>query len=180
MTTSSRKPSPKKMGDWFDDFEREAFRLETLDDYGKSGGVEAYEAFLAGEPQPADYQTADWMTTVGDAVRSGKRMYRVHILARPLTDYLRFELSWGYRRNMTAGEEFFILDVTDREHPMPDAPDFWLFDERVAGVMEYDSEGRFLGSELVEGDQVSRLLAYRDTAMAQAVPFSDWWAKYGE
>ncbi|MFR9723758.1 DUF6879 family protein [Streptomyces sp. MS19] len=110
MTTSS-----KTLGDWLHDFEREAFRLETLDDYGKSGGVAAYQAFLAGEPQPENYRTDSWVTTVGDAVRAGKRMYRVHILARPLTDYLRYELSWGYRRNMTAGEEFFILDTTEEE-----------------------------------------------------------------
>lgn len=90
MTTSS-----KTLGEWFDDFGQDAFRLETLDDYSKSGGADAYQAFLAGEPQPESYRTAKWMTTIGDAVRSGKRIYRVHVLARPLTDYLRFELSWG-------------------------------------------------------------------------------------
>uniref|UniRef100_UPI00315DC8C8 DUF6879 family protein n=1 Tax=Streptomyces sp. SID4919 TaxID=2690270 RepID=UPI00315DC8C8 len=87
----------RTLGDCFKEFGREAFRLETLDDYGKSGGVDAYRAFLAGEPQPEERKTAAWGTTVGDAVRSGKRIYRVHVLTRLLTDYLRFELSWGYR-----------------------------------------------------------------------------------
>ncbi|MBT2456587.1 DUF6879 family protein [Streptomyces sp. ISL-86] len=175
MTTSS-----KTLGDWFQDFDREAFRLETLDDYSKSGGVDAYRAFLAGEAQPEDYKTAGWLTTVGAAVQSGKRIYRVHILARPLTDYLRFELSWGYRRNMTVGEEFFILDTTSQENPIPDAPDFWLFDDRAVGAMNYDGQGKYLGAELLGEDQLSRFLTYRDTAMAHAVPFSEWWAKYGE
>jgi hypothetical protein len=175
VTTSS-----KTLGGCFKDFRQEAFRLETLDDYSKSGGVDAYQAFLAGEPQPEDYRTAGWMTTVGDAVRSGRRIYRVHILARPLTDYLRFELSWGYRRNMTAGEEFFILDTTTQENPIPDAPDFWLFDEQVIGAMNYDEEGRYLGVDFLEENHLSRFLEYRNTAMAQAVPFVDWWAKYGE
>ncbi|MBV7244954.1 DUF6879 family protein [Streptomyces sp. MW-W600-10] len=163
----------------FDDFRHEAFRLETLDDYGRSGNADAYRLFLDGQPKPQGYNS-DWLDEVRKHVDAGRRMYRVHVVSRPLTPYLRYELGWGYTTNMTAGEEFFILDVTDREHPMPEAPDFWLFDEQVAGVMEYDGEGRFLGSELVEGDQVSGLLAYRDTAMAQVVPFSDWWAKYGE
>ncbi|MEU0376750.1 DUF6879 family protein [Streptomyces cyaneofuscatus] len=175
MTTSSNSPR-----NWFEDFEREAFRLETLDDYSQSGGVDAYQAFLAGEPQPEDYATADWMTTVGNAVQSGRRIHRVHILARPLTDYLRFELSWGYRRNMTAGEEFFILDTTDQENPIPQAPDFWLFDERVISAMKYDGAGKFLGSDLIGEDRLPEFLAYRDAALAQAVPFTDWWAKYGE
>ncbi|MFB7917901.1 DUF6879 family protein [Streptomyces sp. NPDC056061] len=175
MTSSS-----KTLGDWLHEFDQEAFRLETLDDYGKSGGTEAYLAFLAGEPQPESYKTAAWMKTVGDATRSGKRIYRVHVLARPLTKYLRFELSWGYHRNMTVGEEFFILDTTDRNNPLPDAPDFWLFDERVAGVMNYDDEGKYLGTDFCDTDQISRFLTYRDTALAQSVPFSDWWEEYGE
>ncbi|MET9670795.1 DUF6879 family protein [Streptomyces sp. NPDC006475] len=175
MTTSSNT-----LGDWLNDFSREAFRLETLDDYSKSGGIDAFRAFLAGEPQPEDYKTAGWMATVGDAVQSGKRIYRVHILSRPLTDYLRFELSWGYHRNMAAGEEFFILDTTTQENPISDAPDFWLFDERVIGAMNYDEEGKYLGADFLGEDQLSRFLTYRDTAMAQAVPFAEWWAKYGE
>ncbi|MGW4050487.1 DUF6879 family protein [Streptomyces sp. NPDC004779] len=175
MTTSS-----KTLGDWLKDFEREAFRLETLDDYSKSGGVDAYQAFLAGEPQPEGYQTAGWMSTVGDAVAAGKRIYRVHVLSRPLTDYLRFELSWGYRRNMMAGEEFFILDTTNQENPIPDAPDFWMFGEKVVGAMKYDPEGKYLGVDFLGEEDLPRFLAYRDAAMAQAVPFVEWWAKYGE
>ncbi|MFE9659717.1 DUF6879 family protein [Streptomyces sp. NPDC005955] len=172
--------SSKTLGDWLEDFDREAFRLETLDDYSKSGGVDAYRAFLAGEPQPEEHKTAAWLTTVGSAVQSGKRIYRVHILARPLTDYLRFELSWGYRRNMTAGEEFFILDTTHRENPIPDAPDFWLFDESAIGAMTYDGAGKYLGTDFLEQGELARFLAYRDTAMSQAVPFAEWWAEYGE
>ncbi|WP_330330541.1 hypothetical protein OHS33_12900 [Streptomyces sp. NBC_00536] len=171
---------PDTLGDWLKGFSREAFRLETLDDYSKAGGVDAYRAFLAGEPQPEKFQTAEWMTTVGNAVQSGKRIYRVHVLARPLTDYLRFELSWGYRRNIEAGEEFFILDITSQENPIPDALDFWLFDEQTVGAMNYDGEGKYLGLDFPGEEQLSRFLTYRDVAMAHAVPFSEWWAKYGE
>ncbi|MDJ0381587.1 DUF6879 family protein [Streptomyces sp. G-G2] len=175
MTTSS-----KSLGDWFKDFEREAFRLETLDDYSKSGGIDAYHQFLAGKPQPEEFKTADWINTVSNATRAGKRMYRVHVVARPLTDYLRFELGWGYLRNMTAGEEFFILDITEQENPIPDVPDFWMFDQNMVGAMSYDGEGKYLGTEFVGEGQVSEFLAYRDAALAAAVPFPEWWAQYGE
>lgn len=95
MTTSSRT-----VGDLFDTFQREAFRLETLDDYSKSGNVDAYHAFLAGEPQPDDYN-ADWVEKLRSHTGRGKRVYRVHVLCRPLTHYLRFELGWGYLKNMS-------------------------------------------------------------------------------
>lgn len=177
MTTSSSR----SLADWFTAFERDAFRLETLDDYSQSGGVEAYQAFLAGRDQPESYKAAAWLTTVRNATAAGKRMYRVHILSRPLTDYLRFELSWGYRRNMTAGEEFFILDTTERDNPIPDAPDFWMFDDSTVGMMAYDGAGKYLGSEfLSDEDRLAEFRHYRNTALAHAVPFTDWWAQHAE
>lgn len=81
---------------------------------------------------------------------------------------------------MTAGEEFFILDTTNQENPIPEAPDFWLFDDRVVGVMNYDGAGKYLGADMLSEDRSARFLEYRDTALAHAVPFAEWWAKYGE
>lgn len=173
MTTSSRT-----LGELFDTFEREAFRLETLDDYSNSGSVDAYHTFLAGEPQPDDYN-AGWVEEVRSHTRVGKRIYRVHILSRPLTDYLRFELGWGYRKNAAGGEEFFILDTTGKCNPLENVPDFWLFDSESAAVMNYDGVGKFLGAEVVSPEQAAEFAAYRDKALAHAEPFTEWWAKYG-
>ncbi|MFJ9609861.1 DUF6879 family protein [Kitasatospora sp. NPDC101176] len=175
MTTSSRT-----LGDWFSEFDREAFPLETLADYSQSGGVDAYRAFLAGEGQPESFRTAAWVETVSAATRSGRRMYRVHVLARPLTEYLRFELAWGYHRNMAAGEEFFILDTTAQANPLPEATDFWLFDDETVAEMSYDGNGKYLGAEFLTGDEIAQFRAYRDIAMAHSVPFTQWWAEHGE
>ncbi|MFF2039503.1 DUF6879 family protein [Kitasatospora sp. NPDC058170] len=175
MTSSSRT-----LSQWFDEFETEAFRLETLDDYSQSGGVEAYHAFLACEPQPEAYKSSGWLDTVRISTQSGKRMYRVHILSRPLTPYLGFELGWGYQRNAEAGEEFFILDVTGQDNPIPNAPDFWMFDNHTIGVMNYDAHGKYLGADFVAPDRLPEFSQYRDIALAHAEPFTDWWAKHNE
>ncbi|MFC1402424.1 MULTISPECIES: DUF6879 family protein [Streptacidiphilus] len=163
----------------FEEFEREAFRLETLDNYNIPRGSDDLRAFLAGEEQPESYRQSSWVTTVREATTSGKRMYRVHVLARPLTDYLRFELDWGYHRNAAAGEEFFILDTTDQPNPLMGVPDFWLFDDAIVNVMHYDETAAFTGSEILADDRTAEFIAYRDTALAQAEPFVDWWAKHG-
>ncbi|AEW93804.1 MULTISPECIES: DUF6879 family protein [Streptomycetaceae] len=173
MTTSSRN-----LGDLFDTFEREAFRLETLDDYSNSGNSGAYRSFLAGDPQPLDYN-ADWVEELRSHTERGKRVYRVHVLSRPLTDYLRFELGWGYRKNMSGGEEFFILDTTDGPNPLDGVPDFWLFDADSAVVMSYDGTGTYLGSEVQPAERTREFVRYRDMALARAEPFTDWWATYG-
>ncbi|WP_405949013.1 hypothetical protein OG588_23360 [Streptomyces prunicolor] len=122
MATSSRT-----LGDLFDTFEREAFRLETLDDYN-----------------------AGWIEELRSHTAKRKRIHRVHILRRPLSDYLRFELGWGYQRNMSGGEEFFILDGT----------------------------GTFLGAEVLSPERTAEFARFRDVALAQAEPFTEWWAKY--
>lgn len=168
----------KTLGDLFDSFEHEAFRLETLNDYSNSGSTDAYQSFLAGEPQPKDYN-ADWVQEVREITSAGKRIYRVHIISRPLTPYLRFELGWGYQTNMTGGEEFFILDTTSGTNPLNGVGDFWLFDGRDVASMSYDQEGRFLGAEVLPPVRASEFVKHRDTALASAVPFVSWWEQYG-
>ncbi|MEV7050903.1 DUF6879 family protein [Streptomyces anulatus] len=168
----------------FSTFQEEAFRLETLDDYSNSGNPAAFRSFLAGEPKPADYN-AGWLETVSKATGSGKRMVRVHVLSRPLTPYLRYELGWGYLTNMTAGEEVHILDTTDCPNPLEGAPDFWLFDGREPVVLNYDENGSFTGptfipaeSALPTGEQFE-YATYRRVALAMSVPFTEWWKKHG-
>ncbi|MEW2067639.1 DUF6879 family protein [Streptomyces sp. NPDC007346] len=163
----------------FEDFRREAFRLETLDDYGRSGNVDAYRLFLSGEPRPEGYNE-DWRDEVRGHVEAGRRVYRVHVVTRPLTPYLRYELSWGYTTNSTAGEEFFILDVTGRPSPLSGVGDFWLFDSLAAAPMYYTPDGEFVGADVLPDDRAAEYAAYRDTALAHAVPFADWWATYGD
>lgn len=167
----------KDLGELFDTFEREAFRLETLDDYGKSGNMDAYQAFLSGQPQPDGYNES-WVSQVRAYTSSGKRIYRVHVLSRPLTPYLRYELGWGYRKNVTGGEEFFILDTTDKPNPLEGVEDFWLFDEGAAVIMHYDAGGAVTGRETVPHSRTPDFVTIRNTALAHAEPFAVWWAKH--
>ncbi|MEU4891653.1 DUF6879 family protein [Streptomyces sp. NPDC044780] len=174
MTSSS-----KTLGELFDSFEREAFRLETLDDYSGSGNTDMYRRFIAGEPTPEDYN-AEWVAELRSHTSKGKRVYRVHILARPLTPYLRFELGWGYRTNQAGGEEFFILDTTAKANPLEGVGDFWLFDGETPVAMYYDAAGAVNGRETLPAGRAHEFIEYRDIALAHAEPFSEWWAKYGE
>ncbi|MCX4549922.1 hypothetical protein OG204_17090 [Streptomyces sp. NBC_01387] len=170
----------RSLGDLFDEFTCEAFRLETLSDYSGSGNTDAYRAFMDGQVQPENYN-AEWLAEVRTHVAAGKRLYRVHLLTRPLTPYLRFELGWGYVANAMAGEEFYILDVTDRPNPLPEGVhDFWLFDSVVPAPMRYAEGGTFAGAEILPRARAAEFVAYRDTALAHAVPFADWWTKHGK
>ncbi|MGW2581115.1 DUF6879 family protein [Streptomyces virginiae] len=169
--------SPAEFEKLFSNFRREAFRLETLDDYSGSSDPEMIRVFLAGEPQPDNYNQ-EWADEVHGNIKAGKRMYRVHILSRPMTDYLRFELGWGYRKNAKAGEEFFILDTTDQPNPLEGVPDFWMFDESSVVSMNYGEGGKFLGAE--SHSDPAEWMTRRDLALSRAVPFAEWWERYGD
>ncbi|UED83286.1 DUF6879 family protein [Streptomyces profundus] len=164
----------------FEEFGAEAFRLETLDYYGVSRLEGHLRAFLDGAPQPEDFKNSGWVSTIRNAVQGGKRMYRVHILRRPLTDYLRYELGWGYRRNLAAGEEFFILDTTEQPNPLEGVGDFWMFDEETVQRMHYEDDGTYINSEVLPLERAPEFIEYRDIAMRHAVPFGEWWEKYQE
>ncbi|MBT2229178.1 DUF6879 family protein [Nonomuraea sp. NEAU-A123] len=170
--------SPEEFGKLFETFDREAFRLETLDYYDAAGTRTGLPAFLAGEDEPEQFKNSPWVTTVRNAVQAGKRMYRVHVVATPLTDYLRFEFAWGYHRNAAAGEEFFILDLA--EHDVPGLPDhdFWLFDERKTVRMGYDSQGAYTGADVLPESQTSEYIRYRDIALKHAEPLASFWERH--
>lgn len=46
--------------------------------------------------------------------------------------------------------------------------------------MNYSEDGAFLGADVLASERAEEFRAYRDTAMAHAVPFPGWWAKHGE
>src|SRR5437764_486712 len=120
------------------------FRLETLDRYRTGAEDEDYGRWSRGEPPPP-VDGDPWFDKVVRATTlAGKQWRRVHMLRLPLTDYLRFELEYGYTRSEQAGERCYILEVPEGE-PFPVALlDFWLFDDLLAVRMDYDAEGRIV------------------------------------
>ena len=137
-----RVVAPAEIDDAFGDgslFARSAYRIEQLDEYDAPETRERMRLWAAGEDQGADVR-AYWDAVVGDARGAGKVMQRVHVVAEPLTDYLRFELDF-YRGSIAAGEDIRILSA--RLATGLDLPgfDYWLFDGERAAVMYYGGRG---------------------------------------
>jgi hypothetical protein len=128
--------------------ERSVFRLETLSSYIAPGEADMLRAFNDGHPMPSRGPDTDpWLRMVADSVQAGRLWSRVHVLNRPLSDYLRFEL-FGYQGNVAAGEDVRIADRAKVPETLSVlAGDFWLLDNAVAVVIEYDGNGRRLSME---------------------------------
>ncbi|MEV5505011.1 DUF6879 family protein [Streptomyces orinoci] len=155
----------------FQNFQAEAWRLERLPEYRVPQETEEFARFLAGE-RPAVTYDDDWQRLIRSHTASGRAMGRVHIVTRPLSDYLRFAFQY-YAYSVKAGEDVRVLDVTDRENPLPDFQDFWIFDHSTVVLMHFDAEGRPVSRELYEGDPEPFRQAQR-IAMAESVPLSEY------
>jgi hypothetical protein len=153
---------------WLANFQWSAFRLEVLPAYFIPQEAELLAAFRRGEDVtvPDDHP---WPPLVQRATQSGKTMQRVRLVAHPLSDYLRFELSL-YPRSVEAGEDIRVASLD--EHPELTAcnQDFWLFDDEAAVVLDYDDRGGFLGSR--PDPDLGRYRNLRELALACSMELS--------
>ncbi|MER6380698.1 DUF6879 family protein [Streptomyces sp. NPDC001127] len=160
--------------DWrraFDAMQKEAWRLETLPVYQVPQEEEAVRRFLAGEPVTRE-ATQPWFDRVKAFVASDRSVGRVHIVAQPLSDYLRFEFE-HYRHNVEAGEAIRILDVTNRPNPLDGVQDFWMFDRSRIVLMNYEPDGTQISREVYEGAS-EPYREYQRIALAESVPFEEY------
>jgi hypothetical protein len=140
--------TPAELGRLFETFRFSAFRLECLPSYDvtEDDEAQAYRLWSAGQQPP--HGQREWPKLCASAVDAGKKMQRVRVVQAPLTQYQRFQMEWGYPANVAAGEDIRIIEG---ELP-PDMPreDYWLFDDDLAVVLEYDDQGRFVRPVMVE------------------------------
>lgn len=165
----------EQFGRYFADYERSAWRLETQPTYTMPGEQDGLRRFLAGEPKPEGHNAA-WHERVRAMVAAGKSIGRVRTVRRPLTQYQRYQLAWGIPGNVAAGEDIRILDLTGRDLGLP-SQDFWLFDEAVVVHLNFRPDGTLIDRERVDNPNVELYLKWRDTALAHAVPLSEWDAR---
>ena len=160
---------------FFDSYQWEAFRLETLSSYGVGSEQAEYETFLA--TGKIDIPDDDpWLLRVRHFRHTGRWIGRVHVISRPLTDYLRYELA-VYRGTVEAGEGGRILDLADQPGPGLPALDFWLFDDISVVRMDYGPDGTQLGRELLEDIDPAPYVAWKRLALEYAEPFTENWVK---
>lgn len=156
-------------GAMFRNFARSAFRLEVHQTYTILSEADEVQLFLAGGEQPDD-DDSSWHRMVRDHTAAGRTMRRVKIVRRPLTDYTRYLFAWGVPGNVEAGEDYRILDVTEREVDLPNQ-DFWIFDDATVVLLNFRQDGTLAGIELAEPEHLQQYLDWRDVAMSESVPY---------
>lgn len=151
-------------------FDRTAYRLELLDWYTTPTTECRLARFLTGE-QVTPAERAGWLSVLSAGRALGKSMARVHVVAEPLSDYLRYELAC-YESSVDAGEDIRILPAELAVGvDLPDF-DYWLFDDMRVGVQYYGERGMWLRTEIVtEPSLVADCRRWRDEALNRAAPY---------
>jgi hypothetical protein len=109
-------------------------------------------------------------------VAAGKTIGRARVVRHPLTEYQRYQLAWGIPGNVEAGEDIRILDLTNLELDLP-SQDFWIFDETIVVHLNFRPDGTLINHDRQENPDLKQYLTWRDTALAHAVPLSEWNAR---
>jgi hypothetical protein len=163
-------------------YNRELFRLETLDWYRSKSDGRDVDRYLRGESAPDPGRKERWLAQLRRERADGRLRQRVHVLRSPIGPYLRYECEWGYLPNSAAGEDIRVLDLAERPRPadLDITHDFWLIDDRDVVRMHYDGSGRFAGAELLASAELPRYRAARDAALTAAEPFTSYWPRHPE
>lgn len=114
------------------------------------------------------------MWLVREAVASGARVHRVHVVDLPLSDYLRYELA-VYPENIAAGEDVRIADRAAHPGLTELRTDFWLFDDSVVVWLRHGGDGDLIGCDLSQDPaDIRRCQEQRDLALIHSSSFEEF------
>lgn len=162
----------------FRSFTHEAVRLETLQYYDVPGDEDRQRAFHEGRPLPSRPEKSTSVEIIRDATAAGKRFERIHVVDKPLSDYVRYEIEAAYPENAAAGERVLIVDraVDPRLDLLRE--DFVLLDggtEHASVIWyRYTDAGQITGWDAGTGWDVHSCREALELARAHAVPLSEF------
>jgi hypothetical protein len=176
--------TPEEFDACFDRFTVSVWRLETLQWYAVEEEQERISAWREGLPRPErSVRTSPWLRRIAVSTAAGKQWGRVHVVERPLSEYIRYEFG-GYIESAAAGEEIRIADRSADSGLAAAGPDFWLFDgdtaDAYAILMSYDDEGHWLGAEYTtDRTALEKCRQTQALALRHSVPLNVYLASIG-
>lgn len=148
-------------------FATTAFRLEARQLYAGDDEATAFAAWreCGAIPGASEPLISGWTDIVRARVEAGATIRRVHVVKRPMTEYVRFELALQREHSVPAGEQVRVVDA--EVHPdLAQMDDFWLLDDRVGVRLIYDDAGRMTQLQRMTTDEVHMARKIRDAAWA--------------
>jgi hypothetical protein len=168
--------------DLYRDCALSAWRIEALQHYTVPGDEERQRAFHAGEPLPPPGPgKQEDLALITRLTGAGRTVGRIHVIDRPLSDYVRYELA-VYAENVAAGEEVRIADRSLHPELGEIYIDFAIFDAEAGSdtavvLFDYDGAGLVRGYRIIDRTEtIEYCRGLLGLAFAHSVPLAEFMA----
>lgn len=160
----------------FDSFQESAFRLEMLSVYSVGEEEKPYSLFKQGQIEPPQDFNIEWHQFLLEAKKNNKSISRVRVIDGLITDYIKFEVLWGFKNNVKNNEDirFLFCSIPNFFNAsVPILKDFWLFDKNKCVLMEYDYLGKFLGVKQIPNSLLNLYVKLSEEVYQKSVSFDE-------
>lgn len=161
------------------------FRLEGRAEYRLPGDWENFEKWKQGNLDLSKNKSwQEWINSLKNAQNRKVCMQRVKVVPAPLPDYIKYEIDLWRKYSTQNGEQIFFIAASDYQEIIAkagfDTKDFWIFDDEVLLIINYDKSGRQADEILIaNGGMINRYSNLKQKLLEKAVPMELFLKKLG-
>lgn len=179
---ASMKTLPRQQADdlrdkYWREMRDEWFKLEVLQDYAAEDESSSLEAWLNGNKKRslelmAEDSDPEFTQNCQEKLRQGVNLTRIHVVEKPLTPYMKWEIEFYKRISMPLrGEKVYLLNRLDTSNLKIPAGDLMIFDKKRAILNTYNEHGLMTHETFYdENDDINQFLELRKRLIARAKP----------
>jgi hypothetical protein len=176
MNTLTREQSFELWDIYWDQMEREWFKVEVLQDYSAEDDGTSLQTWKNGDKEKSielikSEQYKEWVDECRKKIDEGVKLTRVHIVKWPLTQYLEWELEhYKYVNEAKCGENIYLVDKESLGGIDIPKGDIMFFDDKVV-INSYDEKGFMIAVTFFdENDDIKQFLNLREKLRELAIP----------
>ena len=147
MKTLERKEANKLWDKWWGEMRREWFKVEVLQDYYGEDSGPSLDSWLQGRKDEsvklmAKLGSNEWTKSCRQKIQDGAKLIRLHLVEKPYSPYIEWEIEIYKRKNIPlGGEQVYLVDKKDLSgHEIPSG-DMMIFDDKRVVINTYDNNG---------------------------------------
>lgn len=177
MQTLNRAETYALWNQYWQDMEKEWFKVGVLQNYIGEDDSPSLRAWLAGDKEKSvaliqDATHGGWSKLCKEKSDQGVLMRRIRIIEKPLTPYTEWEIEYYKRINIPGGEQIFVVDKQQIEALDLPSGDLIMFDNGRAVICGYDKTGRMAHQDFYDKhDDMTKFLELKRNLLAIARPF---------
>lgn len=179
MKTVDREESFVEWDKLWNSMKEEWFKIEVLQDYSAEDDSPSLRAWKDKDRQKSielmkENTNREWIEKAHKTIKKGVKLIRIHIVERPLSQYVEWEIEHYKNINTSqVGEQVFLVEKPDIKNLNLPKGDIMLFDRKFAVANTYNANGLMVAATIYDAnDDISEFLNLRDKLLEIAKPLA--------